>query len=168
MVHVVLAVGSVAAAAAAAGPAGSAELPRVVVVDSWYTGDFAEGQCKTWKSAACAAAIGGPKAESRRFEDQVMTQFAVNHQCKGIVVARYYGLSREHSAATNDALNNDHGMLMIDYVVGNTAQSWSLVFSPTTARDGPPIVMDGENATPAKIAADVCAIVMGHGGTLVQ
>jgi hypothetical protein len=73
--------------------------------------------------------------------------------------ARFYGPSVPPSAATQAAMDKRHWTLTIDYIVGASAQAWSLQDLPAFTK--------GEGM-PAKIATDVCAIVMGHGGTLVR
>jgi hypothetical protein len=153
----------------------------VVVVDSWWSGDYARNGCDMAKAymkehrtlinrfgceavTACqdmmpqytACVVGDPKAVARRFEDELMSQFVINRDCKGATFARYYGPSAKISDALQTALNDkNHQTLIIDFTVGLSAQPWTM---GDTKGEG----------TPAKIAADVCAIVMGKGGTLVH
>jgi hypothetical protein len=97
---------------------------------------------------ACMNAHDDPKAWVRHFADDLMTQFAINSNCKGAAFARGYASA-------------PYWLLTIDYDLGAATQNSSLL--PPT---GDPYRADGN--TPAKIAADVCAIVMGHGGTLLK
>ena len=112
-------------------------------------------------------AIGGPAAAARRFEDQLITQFAINPRCKGVTLARFYGPAEKASDATQAAIaaiamaRKDSWTLSIDYIVAASAQSWSLLDKDKNYR-----LFQAEGSTPAKIAADVCAIVTGTGGTV--
>jgi hypothetical protein len=162
---------------------------QTVVLDSWWSGDYAKGGCEQadkWmkenrklinqfgceavtactdvmpRYTACTIALGGPTATARRFEDELLTQFAINANCKGVVFARYYGPNEKISAAAHTAMDEPHWTLILDYIVGGDAQPWSL----QPPKGG--LLHQAEGATPAKIAADVCAVVMGHGGTVSQ
>jgi hypothetical protein len=162
------------------GPANARSEP-IVIVDSWWSGDYAKGGCEQAKSfmkqnksiikqvgceavTACpdvmprytACMVSDPSAAARSFEDELMTQFAVNRDCKGATFARFYGPPANASEALLAAMNDkSHQTLIIDFTVGEAAQPWTMGDSK------------GEGTT-AKIAADVCAIIMGKGGTLVR
>jgi hypothetical protein len=66
------------------------------------------------------------------------------------------------SATEQAVLDRPHWALIMDFVVGASTQSWSLQYSHQEP------FLQGESATDAKLASDVCAIVLGHGGTLVK
>jgi len=106
-------------------------------------------------------ALNGPKAVAHQFEDEVATQFAINPNCKGATLTRYRGPQEKASPETNDALMEAYWTLIVDYNVGATTQSWTLVPNKGASHQA-----EGDSA--AKIAADVCAIVMGHGGTVAR
>ena len=159
--------------------------PRAVVLDSWWSGTWAKNGCEYVKIfvksnerlinqigcksvtscptlmpryAAClAAAINGPDALAHDFEDELMIQFGINPKCKSATFARYYGPETAPSAALSAAMEMPHWTLTIEFNIGSSAQQWSLHYL-----SGP--LLTGEGATLAKIASDVCTIVMGHGG----
>jgi hypothetical protein len=160
----------------------------VVVIDSWWSGDFAKNGCESierwWENnkklinqigcesvtscpeampryTACTLALNGPKGEAWAFENELLTQFAINPSCKGARFARYSGPSENTSAETRAIIQESHWTLIIDYNVGATTQAWSL-------QDQKGAPHQAEGATATKVAADVCAIVMGQGGTLLR
>jgi hypothetical protein len=121
-----------------------------VVVDSWWSGDYAKLGCEQAKDfmrdnrtsinqfgcdavTACpevmprytACIVGGdPAATARNFEDELMTQFSINPSCKGAAFARYYGPYSKVSASTPAAGDARSWSLIIDYVVGGPTQYW--------------------------------------------
>jgi hypothetical protein len=152
-----------------------------LIIDSWWSGDYAKSGCDQAKAVVdadrslinqlgCDAVTACPEvmprytacrlapdpaAVAHRFEDALMTQFSINPRCKGATFGRYYGPNSKPSTA--QATTNRPWSLIIDYTVGARAQSWTLQdFDHKVFHQA-----DGE--TPAKIAADVCAILMGHG-----
>jgi len=160
----------------------AARAEPVVVVDGWWSGDFAKAGCEQAKKymqenrslinqfgcdavTACldmmprytACTVGDPVAVVQNFETDLMSQFAINPACRGATFFRYHGPSVTPSAEQQAEISKPHWALIIDYTVGLSAQSWSL------QNNG--VATQGEGGA-TKIAADVCAIVMGHGGTL--
>jgi hypothetical protein len=159
-----------------------------VVIDSWWSADYAQKSCEQAKSflndeiesrirtfgcgavAACpeamarlAACTSGPdpKARADAFEDRLMTQFATDPNCKGAAFARDYGPDAKSPSEVERALmNKPHWELSIDFAAGSPTQSWSLQYL------GQEKVLQGESATEAKLAHDVCAIVLRRGSTL--
>jgi hypothetical protein len=100
-----------------------------------------------------------PKAAVRSFEDQLMTNFATNSYCKGATFARYYGTTVSPEVAA--AMRKRHWTLIIDFQLGLSKEPWSLdVWDPHVHTEG-----EGDAN---KISADVCSIVLGHGGALVR
>lgn len=158
-----------------------------VVIDGWWSGDYAENGCEqanSWmrmnraevSKFGCAAVAGcselmprylacttglAPKAQARNYEDNLMTQFAINPNCKGVKFSKF-------SSGTDRArgLSGSHWTLMIDYVVGSKRQHWTLQDSKRSNQASP--LLQGTGATPEKVAEDVCAIVLGQGGAVVQ
>ena len=59
-------------------------------------------------------------------------------------------------------MSKPHWELIIDFVVGSPTQSWLLLY----AAEATP--RQGASATEAKLASDVCAIVLGQGGAGVR
>ena len=163
--------------------------PAVVVVDSWWSGNYAKNGCdftKNWMednkklinqigcesvtscpdlmprySACMLAPNNDPRQIAWGFDNELLTQFAINPSCKGTTFARYGGPSEKASPETLANIQKPHWTLIVDYTVGATAQSWTLVPAKGAPRQA-------EGARAANIAADVCAIVMGHGGTLAR
>jgi len=157
-----------------------------VVIDGWWSGDYARKICEQAKSFmndetasrirnfgcgavpdcpemmtrldACAAA--DPKAQASRFEDRLIRAFAVDPGCKDAAFAHYLGPDAKPPSAAEDAvMSKPHWELSIDFVAGASAQSWSLQYL------GEDDVMQGESATEARLASDVCAILFGRSAT---
>ena len=157
-----------------------------VVVDGWWSGDYARKACEQVKSfmddetmsrirnfgcgavAGCpesmahlAACTSGsdPKILAHQFEDRLMAQFAISPGCKGVAFARYDGPDGKQPSAAEDALmRRPHWELGIDFRAGSPTQSWSLQYL------GDEKVFQGENTTEARMASEVCASVFGQRG----
>ena len=112
------------------------------------------------------ACTTGPdaKVQAYQYEDRLMTQFAINPSCQGATFARYYGYDNKKPSAAEQAVLDDKSSfwLIINFVVGASKQSWSLQYG----REGN--LLQGDSETEAKMASDVCAILSGRGGLLVQ
>jgi hypothetical protein len=92
-----------------------------------------------------------------QFEDRLMTQFAISPDCKGAAFARYDGPDgKEPSAAEQALMRRPHWELGVDFLPGSRTQSWSLQYL------GEDNVFQGESATEARMASEVCAIVLGQ------
>jgi hypothetical protein len=154
---------------------GGEQAGTTVVVDSSFSGDWAKNGCEQVKQGferdrnpemmprytACITAFR-PATLAQIFEDDLMTQFAINQLCKGITFSRYYGPAEPISSATKNAPWDTKGWtLTIFYDVGAETQTW--VLAPKKGFDH-----RANGSTPTKIAGDVCAIVSGHGGTVLQ
>ena len=112
---------------------------------------------------ACVA-TSDPASVARSFEDDIISQSAINPKCKGASIGRYFG---PPSDAMQSAIDRPHWMLTINFYVGAPVQSWSLNYD-----DFKGSLLhnhhEGEGATAAKIADDICSIVMGHGAKVIQ
>ena len=85
-----------------------------------------------------------------------MAQFAISPECEGVSVARYGTKDREPSAAEQSIISRPHWELGIELRPGSPAQAWSLEFLGA----GKPF--EGESPTEARMARDICAIVLGQ------
>jgi hypothetical protein len=155
-----------------------------VVIDGWWSGDYAQKVCEQAKAfpdqetesrirnsgcgsvagcpemmaraAACMAATD-PKAQASRFEDRLMREIAAAPACKGAALARYRGPDGPPPSAADEAvMSKPHWEFSVDFVPGAYAQSWSLQYL------GEADVQQGTSATEARMASDVCAIVFGQ------
>jgi hypothetical protein len=171
------------ASAASAIVARAAPRNAAVVLDSWWSGDYATKACEQAKApmdedtmsrirnfgcgavAGCPEAMahvsacmsGDPKLLASQFGDRLMTQFASSPACKGAAFARYYGPDgKEPSAAEQALMRRPHWELSVDFFPGSAAQSWSLQYL------GEEKVFQGESASEARMARDICAIVLGQ------
>jgi hypothetical protein len=157
-----------------------------IVVDGGWSGDYAKKACKKAESLidddtmsrirnfGCGAVAGcpermahlaacttgaGPKILAHQFEDRLLTQFAISSGCKGAAFARYDGPNgKQPSAAEEEVMRRPHWELSIDFRAGSATQSWSLQYL------GDAHVFQGESATEAKMASEICTIVFGQRG----
>jgi hypothetical protein len=154
-----------------------------VVLDSWWSGDYAKKSCEQAQSfmdddtmsrirnfgcgavAGCPEAMahlnactsGDPKLLASQFEDRLMAQFATSPDCKGVAFARYSGPDGKAPSAAEQALmSRPHWELSVDFFPGSSTQAWSLQYL------GEEKVFQGESATEARMTSDICAIVFGQ------
>ena len=157
-----------------------------ILLDSWWSGDYARKSCEQANSfmdddtmsrirnfgcgavAGCPEAMahlsactsGDPRLLASQFEDRLVTQFATSPDCKGVAFARYYGPdAKEPSAAEQALMSRPHWEFSVDFFAGSRTQSWSLQYL------GEEKVFQGESATEARMASDLCAIVLGQRAT---
>lgn len=158
---------------------------RIVVLDSWWSLDYAKNSCEQateWyrgsrddiKQLGCdavtscqenmprvnACQIDPGQEEVRIFFAQLATQLAINAQCKGVQIVRYDGPNSATSPATADAMVKPHRALIVDYTPGSPKQAWGLVSKGGT-------YMEGEG-DPNEIAASICTIVTEGGARFVK
>jgi hypothetical protein len=157
-----------------------------VVIDGGWSGDYARKACEQAKkfpdeetasrirNSGCGAVAGcpemmgrvqactsatDPKAQASQFEDRLMREFAGSAGCKGAAFTRYGGPdAKPPSTADQAVMSRPHWELSIDYVAGAARQRWSLQYL------GEDEVKQGESATEAAMASDVCAILFGRSG----
>jgi hypothetical protein len=128
----------------------------VVVLDSWWSVDYAKNMCS--RTNACSV---DPAAEAMNFEDRLATQLAANRQCSGVFVAKYRGRNFDHDKTTMDALQKrPHWTLIIDYIPGQETQSWWL-----RLEGGPHTQGEGD---PKEIAGNVCSILTERGAKILK
>jgi hypothetical protein len=157
---------------------------RIVVLDSWWSLDYAKNSCEQateWyrgsrddiKQLGCDAVTScqenmprvnacanDPGPEVLQFFDQLAAQLASNTQCKGIQVVKDDGPNSATSAATSNIMAKPHRALIVDYTPGSPKQAWGLVSKGGT-------YMEGEG-DPKEIAASICTIVTEGGARFVK
>jgi hypothetical protein len=156
---------------------------RVLVLDAWWTLDYAKSACLQARAyqkqnseiitklgcatvTACTemlprmnACANDPSADVALFFRELNAQLASRAECNGIQVASYGGPSSANSLATQTAMTKPHKTLIVDFVPGMTLQSWSLTEKGT--------LLQGEG-DPKKIAVSVCNILNVRGAKIVE
>lgn len=128
----------------------------VIVLDSWWSVDYAKNKCS--KSNACSV---DPAAEAMNFEDRLAAQLAAHRQCSGVFIVKYRGGNFDHDKTIMDALQKrPRWTLIIDYIPGQETQSWWL-----RLEDGPRTQGEGD---PKEIAGKACSIVTERGGKILK
>ncbi len=128
----------------------------VVVLDSWWSVDYAKNKCS--RTNACSV---DPAAEALNFEDRLATQLTANRYCSGVFIAKYRGRNFDHDKTIMDSLQTrPHWTLIIDYIPGHQTQSWWLRFE-----GGPHAQGEGD---PKEIAGNVCSILTEWGAKILK
>jgi len=162
------------------------ESPKVVVLDGWWTPDFAQGTCDlaaSWLKEnrhlinqigcenvpACrevmrlytACTARDPKEQAREFEEVIKSEFAKSTSCGGIVFARHGRAATEPPNPWALALiNKPHWTLIVDYEPGKATQDWTLVGASIEPQ---PSLVSGTGSA-REIVRKVCTVVNGRGG----
>lgn len=139
-----------------------------LVFDTWWSVDYARDMCRYDKSfldteehdqetmdihtACLGSADAGNLA--RQYEDAIKTQIEINPVCRGVTFTRYSGPGSKEQPD----LPERYATLLIDYIPGAQKQSWTMIRHPSLQSD------QAEGSSPARIAADVCAILTTQGG----
>lgn len=156
--------------------------PRIVILDGWWSRDFAvhacgqalagQGEhggpiaqagceaaqaCRQSTSALLACTTDGARTLAKTFDRQVQRALAGEPDCAGVTMARHDG-PREQDVGALDLARRPHWTLAIDYLPGLDRQSWTLL-----SAKAPSIAADGEG-TAGQIARQVCAVVKGTSG----
>jgi hypothetical protein len=167
-----------------AADAQAARRNAAVVIDGGWSGDYAPKACDQARAypdeetagrirnSGCGAVAGcpemmarvqactsatDPKTQASQFEERLMRELAGNAGCKGAAFARYGGPdAKPPSAAEQAVMSKPHWEFSIDYVAGAARQRWSLQYL------GEDDVAQGESATVAQMATDVCAVLFGQ------
>jgi hypothetical protein len=154
---------------------------RIVVLDSWWSLDYAKGGCKQatqWyredheliKQLGCDvvtscpelmprvnACANDPGPEVFQFFDQLASQLASNTQCEGVQVVKYDGSAT--SSAVANTMAKPHTTLIVDYAPGSPKQAWTL------SQGGTHMAGEGDLK---EIAASICTIVTERGARFVK
>jgi hypothetical protein len=103
----------------------------VVILDAWWSEDYAEEACSHDKrlgreNSACATDVRGVV---RDFETELQTELATDERSNAFTFLVYYG--PEHTSGSTlramaKATARPHWMLGIDFVPGRAKQSWWL------------------------------------------
>jgi hypothetical protein len=159
------------------------EAPRTIIVDSWWTRDFAIQACVqtlAWHDEhgneiealgcegvqACphlmpvllACTADSARRQARVFEWQVVRALATEPACGGVTVARSGGPG-EQDIVVAELMRRPHWMLAVDYLPGLDSHGWTLL-----SASGPTVAAEGEGAV-RQIAREACAAVTGGGST---
>jgi hypothetical protein len=137
-------------------PTGCTEKEPTVVIDDWWNVDFAKNGCEL-RASTGNPCIGDPAADVREFESQLSTFFASDPSCRGVVFVSFSG----PKSTTPRVASGAEWQLMLDFVMGESSQSWSMV------RRTKFLVTSGQG-DPKGIAHAVCTVVKQTGGTVVN
>ena len=157
----------------------------VVVLDGWWSADFAKETClraNEWhrENAALISKVGCDKITScremmpvveacvldpvqdvRRFENDLATEFASNAECRSVQFVHFSDPNESRKVAS-DAMQKQHYSLSLDFSPGARRQQWKMLSSPNRSA-----FTQGEGS-PQEIAKKVCFIVKEQGATLAN
>jgi hypothetical protein len=148
--------------------AGCGRPNEVVVLDGWWSADFARSMCESVKQSPEAfstsnfdACVLDPTPDVRRFEIDLATQFAANSECSSIEFVSFTD-PRQANRKASEAVGKQHWSLSLNYLPGATKQPWSMIHAPEMST-----FTQGEG-DPEAIAKKVCSIVKGRGAKLLN
>lgn len=101
------------------------ESQPTVVIDSWWTVDFARNSCRS--VSACGFDKDNP-GNVHDYINNLKAQFAVAAVCRGVTVLDYRGPSYK----TNPDMPKEYESLIVDYVPNESAQNFSIIGHPST------------------------------------
>lgn len=126
---------------------------RTVVIDNWWTIDYAKSACRMDKSICPDPNDpGGVLA----YIDALKAQFAASPTCQGVAVFDYRGPNAERPSGMPTDDNREQ--LIIDYHPGHSAQPFTIMGKPSNN-------IAGEGKI-EQIVARTCAAARGLGGTV--
>ncbi len=151
---------AVALAVLFAAPTAPADSPPLIVIDRWWGVDYAKGDC--WHDQRREAICNQERTEAyNRFELELKTQFAALKECSGINVASFGYPQNLHQPSPD--LSQPYWSFAIDYYGNDPAQLWKML-----PPKGSHLQMMEATGTPAQIATQVCTIIKGKGGAVVE
>jgi hypothetical protein len=150
----------------------AAHAESIIIFNTLHTLAFAEVACSLDREPAAVAlcrSVDDPRRLGREFENQILSQFGVTTQCKGVTLARLLGPKDdgEFSQAAMDLMRKEHWSLHVDYSPVSERYEWALFAEPGFGSPDQRWVVRGEGTT-AQIAQQVCNVVAGLGGTVPQ
>lgn len=155
-----------------------------VVLDVWWSTDFAKNACQQadqWhgENAALIAQVGcdavtscpemmhrveaclsDPAFEVRGFVTELATQLAADPHCDSVKLVILNGPTDSGKAAS--AVQGPHWTLQLDFEPGARKQPWSMIRSPDLS------ALTQGVGDPKEIAATVCAVVTERGAKLLN
>ena len=103
-----------------------------IVIDSWWTIDYARNWCATHSN--CGSDRDNP-AGVLDYISKLKSAFALEATCHGVQIIEFLGpdTASRHKAG---AMAQPHEMLMIDYVPNNPIQHWGIEGAPSAGIGG--------------------------------
>jgi hypothetical protein len=136
-----------------------------MVIDRWWGVDYAKQVCRipAYKPTGKSEAIcDQERTESyNRFELELKTQFAALTECAGITVASF-GYPQNPKERPPDT-SQPYWNFAINYYGDDPAQLWQML-----PPKGSKLPMMEATGTPSQIATQVCTIIKGKGGAVVE
>jgi hypothetical protein len=136
-----------------------------IVIDRWWGVDYAKQPCRipAFKHAGeNVATCEQERTESyNRFELELNTQFAALPECAGITVSSF-GYPQNPKEPPPDT-SQPYWSFSINYYGDDPAQLWQML-----PPKGSHLPMMQATGTPTQIATQVCNIIKGRGGAVVQ
>ena len=100
--------------------------PSVVVIDDWWTIDYAKSACEREKSLCADPDDPGGVLD---YIDRLKAQFAASPTCHGVSVFDYRGPNAERPSGM--PTNDDGEQLIINYQPGRSTQSFTIMGKPS-------------------------------------
>jgi hypothetical protein len=146
--------------------------PRTVVVDEWWSNDYAVeagwNQCRNFGNLTdgyCNSeqVKNGYRQEEAQFTEAFSTAFQADTACSGIALAVFRDPSDGRSqAAKIMAESNSYWSFQVNFQPGAKVQSWAMDLAPKHTHSS-----SGEGNA-SSIARTICSIVKGMGGSVAE
>ncbi len=144
-----------------AGPSRADAPTPLIVIDRWWGVDYAKADC--FREGKDQAVCDQERTQSYNvFELELKTQFAAAAECSGITVTSF-GYPQSPSRPPPSFTTRPYWNLSINYFGDKRAQLWQML-----PPKGSKLPMMQATGTPSQIARQVCAIITGKGGAVVQ
>jgi hypothetical protein len=116
--------------------ASAASADQAVIIDGWWSKDYAKESCRLAKALGCengtacssqvaACSHGDADGEVANFLAEVRLKMAQSQSCDNVTVA-LFSQPGDASKAVQGLLAGPHKTLIVDYVPGAEKQSWDL------------------------------------------
>jgi hypothetical protein len=156
-----------------------------IVLDAWWSTDFAKNTCTQadqWhrenaefiaqvgcsEVAACPemmrrveACAVDPAGGVREFETELATQLAADSRCNAVRFVIFNGPT-DADKTVSDAMRGPHWFLLLDFEPGTRKQPWKMLRNPDLDAFTKGV------GDPKEIAATVCAVVKERGAKLLN
>jgi len=139
----------------------------VVIIDRWWGVDYAKVDCRIpayeppGGEPAEEACEQSKTASYNDFESEFKTDFASNTDCAGITLLSF-GYPQDPNSQPPDTSKPYWGF-SINYTDGQRRQFWQML-----PPEGSKLPMMQATGTQSQIAAQVCTIIRGKGGSVDQ
>jgi hypothetical protein len=140
--------------------------PIVIVVDSWWSVEFAKMRC----GKKCNDPLYDPAEDVTHFENELMTRLASNPLCSGVEIRRYAGPKAPAPSDKETEIMNSgrRWTLMLDFMPGVVKQFWGMAGPHTAAQRRNEFRQTEGRGDAREIAESICPTISGRGAKILN